>query len=76
MHRCVKIEKQLVVFVWLVIEKHFTNDGKVRFAIMGEYEFSRTERAEREKGIAKMKSLGIPLRFHTEIRRRAMPFFL
>lgn len=40
-------------------EKHFTDNGKVWFPIMGEYEFSRTEKAEWEKGIAKMKALGI-----------------
>ena len=40
-------------------EKHFTKNGKVWFPIMGEYEFSRTERREWEKGIAKMKALGI-----------------
>ncbi len=40
-------------------EKYFTEDGSVWFPIMGEYEFSRTERGEWEKGIAKMKALGI-----------------
>ena len=39
-------------------EKHFTENGRVWLPIMGEYEFSRTERAEWEKGIAKMKALG------------------
>ena len=40
-------------------EMHFTENGKVWFPIMGEYEFSRTEKGEWEKGIAKMKALGI-----------------
>ena len=40
-------------------EKHFTENGRVWLPIIGEYEFSRTERAEWEKGIAKMKALGI-----------------
>lgn len=40
-------------------ERYFTKNGKIWFPIMGEYEFSRTERGEWEKGIAKMKALGI-----------------
>lgn len=40
-------------------EKHFIRDGKPWFPIMGEYEYSRTERGEWERGIAKMKSLGL-----------------
>ena len=40
-------------------EKHFTKDGKAWFPVMGEYEFSRTDRADWEKGLAKMKALGI-----------------
>ena len=40
-------------------EKFFENNRKAWIPIMGEYEFSRTERGEWEKGIAKMKALGI-----------------
>ena len=40
-------------------EKHFLKDGEPWFPVMGEYEFSRTERGEWERGIAKMKSLGV-----------------
>ena len=40
-------------------EKHFTEDGAPFFPIMGEYEYSRTERREWKRGIAKMKALGI-----------------
>ncbi len=40
-------------------EKHFTENGKAWFPIMGEYEYSRTERGEWRRGIQKMKALGI-----------------
>ena len=40
-------------------EKFFTENGKPWFPIMGEYEYSRTERGEWKKGILKMKSLGL-----------------
>ena len=40
-------------------EKHFTENGEPFFPIMGEYEYSRTERGEWKRGIAKMKALGI-----------------
>ena len=40
-------------------EKHFLKDGKPWFPIMGEYEYSRTEKSEWERGIAKMKALGV-----------------
>lgn len=40
-------------------DKYFVKDGEVWFPIMGEYEYSRTERREWARGIAKMKALGI-----------------
>ena len=40
-------------------ERFFLNNGRRWIPIMGEYEFSRTEKGEWEKGIAKMKALGI-----------------
>ena len=40
-------------------EKHFIKDGKPWLPIMGEYEYSRTERGDWARGIAKMKALGL-----------------
>lgn len=39
--------------------KYFTKNGDPWFPIMGEYEYSRTERREWCNGIAKMKALGL-----------------